>query len=94
MAKHIKSTAKPPDLDALEAEISTMRENATPEQETEIIKKELECLKKYCDKLSNIQQENEELKREIEYLKKQLKSKPAEHVIDDRKNNIFFINKF
>lgn len=72
MAKHIKSHTKPGELENLELEIARMRENATPEQETEIIKKELEIVKKYCDKLSNIQQENEELKREIEFLKNQL----------------------
>lgn len=81
MAQHIRCNAKASDLDELEAEITSMRENGNPDQETEIIKKELECLKKYCDKLSNIQQENDELKREIEYLKKQL-AKPIEHVIE------------
>lgn len=71
MARAIVSHTIPPELDALEAEIMKMRTvgELSAEQETEIIKRELDVLKRYCDKLSNIQEENEQLKRELEHMK-------------------------
>lgn len=78
MAKAI-TTNKPAELQKLEQEIAMMRDkgNLTPEQETEIIKKELEVLKRYCDKLSNIQEENDKLKLDNQQLKQYLKNIPG-----------------
>lgn len=72
LAKAITSS-KTPELVQLEEEIACLRSNPnlTPEQETEIIKKELDVLKRYCDQLSNIQEENDQLKLENNYLKAQ-----------------------
>ncbi|GLV37899.1 hypothetical protein CBL_06399 [Carabus blaptoides fortunei] len=76
LAKSVISS-KVPGINELETEINMLREsgNLTPEQETEIIKKELQLLKKYCDQLSNIQEENEQLKKQCEFMKRELKQK-------------------
>lgn len=74
MAKSIAANVKPPDLCQIESEIAQLRQTEclSTEQETEIIKMELDVLKGYCDKLSNIQEENDQLKRECESLKQKL----------------------
>lgn len=54
------------EIEALEAEINIMRSgNPSPEEEAEIIKKEVNILKKYCSKLREVESENEKLKVEL-----------------------------
>lgn len=55
------------EIQALECEIERLKSSktCTPEQETDIIRKELNVLKKYCAKLSTIQAENIQLKRQM-----------------------------
>ncbi|XP_050309863.1 myosin heavy chain, clone 203-like [Anthonomus grandis grandis] len=54
------------EIEALEAEIRIMRSgNPSPEEEAEIIKKEIEILKRYCSKLKDVENENEKLKVEL-----------------------------
>nr|CAI5820715.1 unnamed protein product [Callosobruchus analis] len=51
------------EIEALEQEMKIMRSgNLPPEQEAEIIKKEVDVLKRYCMKLKEIESENEKLK--------------------------------
>ncbi|KAJ8954424.1 hypothetical protein NQ318_011099 [Aromia moschata] len=61
------------EISALEMEIKLMRSgNLSPEQEAEIIKKEVQVLRKYCLKLKSIEDENEKLKLERDDLKSQV----------------------
>lgn len=59
------------EIQELEEEIECMRaaKTCTPERETQIIRKELAVLKKYCSKLTSIQAENVVLKREMASLR-------------------------
>ncbi|KAJ8979029.1 hypothetical protein NQ317_003132 [Molorchus minor] len=58
------------EISALEMEIKVMRSgNLSPEQEAEIIKKEVDMLRKYCLKLKSFEDENEKLKLERDDLK-------------------------
>ncbi|CAH1175728.1 unnamed protein product [Phaedon cochleariae] len=53
------------EIEALEQEMQIMRSgNLSPEQEAEVIKKEVDVLKKYCMKLKAIEEDNERLKSE------------------------------
>ncbi|KAL1509119.1 hypothetical protein ABEB36_003910 [Hypothenemus hampei] len=55
------------EIEALEAEIRIMRSGSpTPEEEGEIIQKEIQILKSYCVKLKEVENENEKLKVELE----------------------------
>ncbi|KAF7266369.1 hypothetical protein GWI33_020394 [Rhynchophorus ferrugineus] len=54
------------EIAALEAEIKIMRSgNPSPEEEAEIIKREVEVLKRYCSKLKEVESENVKLKEEL-----------------------------
>ncbi|XP_030749511.1 protein Daple-like [Sitophilus oryzae] len=54
------------EIEALEAEIKIMRSgNPSPEEEAQIIKREVEILKRYCSKLKEVETENEKLKVEL-----------------------------
>ncbi|KAJ8920804.1 hypothetical protein NQ315_004945 [Exocentrus adspersus] len=60
------------EIEALELEIKIMRSgNLSPEQEAEVIRKEVEVLKKYCTKLKSVEDENEKLRLERDTLKSQ-----------------------
>lgn len=73
-APAIESCAE--EISVLENEIERLRNGGelSPAQETEVIRKEVAVLKKYCAKLSSIQEENVQLKRERDALKKQIGS--------------------
>ncbi|XP_023311145.1 ELKS/Rab6-interacting/CAST family member 1-like [Anoplophora glabripennis] len=61
------------EIEALELEIKVMRSgNLSPEQEAEVIRKEVDVLKKYCMKLKSVENENEKLKLERDTLKSQV----------------------
>ncbi|XP_044268560.1 centromere protein F-like [Tribolium madens] len=69
------------EIEALEREIATMKSMSSPE--SNIIKREVEVLKKYCAQLAAIQQENADLKRERDILKDGLTS-GADNAIKDK----------
>nr|XP_015836117.1 PREDICTED: uncharacterized protein LOC657573 isoform X2 [Tribolium castaneum] len=60
------------EIEALEREIATMKSMSSPE--SNIIKREVDVLKKYCSQLAAIQQDNADLKRERDILKDGLTS--------------------
>ncbi|KAF2879372.1 hypothetical protein ILUMI_26797 [Ignelater luminosus] len=58
------------EIAALEKEIERLRTSGqlSPDEEAEVIRKEVDVLKKYCAKLSSIQEENNKLKAQLERL--------------------------
>ncbi|KAF5290777.1 hypothetical protein FQA39_LY14620 [Lamprigera yunnana] len=56
------------EIETLENEIKRLRGRGylSSDEETDIIRKEIEVLKKYCTKLACIQEENQKLKRQLE----------------------------
>ncbi|CAH1133765.1 unnamed protein product [Ceutorhynchus assimilis] len=73
------------EIEALEAEIRIMRSgNPSPEEEAEIIRKEIEILKRYCNKLKDVEDENEKLKGEL-LASPMATKKPSEVQVENEK---------
>lgn len=70
------------DLEEMEKEMETQRSKGplSPEEETDMIKKELAVLKKCCEKLASIEEENRKLREERDHLKELLQGREFEPI--------------